>query len=84
MDSRRKKLAFYEGDSRAKVTTVHCYKGLEAKAVVLQVSRAKTATELALAYAGLTRMKWDDLGCYLTIVDSTPELHEFSDERALH
>ena len=83
-DSRRKKLAFYKGDARVKVTTVHCYKGLESKAVVLQVSRAKTATELALAYAGLTRMKWDDLGCYLTIVNSTPELRAFSDEHALH
>lgn len=81
-DSRRKKLAFYKGDARVKVTTVHCYKGLESKAVVLQISRAKTATELALAYAGLTRMKWDDLGCYLTIVNSTPQLRAFSDECA--
>ena len=83
-DSRRKKLAFYKGDARVKVTTVHCYKGLESKAVVLQVSRAKKATELALVYAGLTRMKSDDLGCYLTIVNSTPELRAFSDETAAH
>lgn len=79
-DSRRKKLAFYKGDARVKVTTVHCFKGLESKAVVLQVSRASTAGQLALAYSGLTRLKWDDLGCYLTIVNSTPELRAFSGE----
>jgi len=66
------------------VTTVQSYKGLESKAVVLQVSRAKTATELALVYAGLTRMKWNDLGCYLTIVNSTPELRAFSDKAETH
>jgi hypothetical protein len=73
-DSRRKKLAFYKGDARVKVTTIHSFKGWESKAVVVQVSKADTMDSLALVYTAITRLKMDDAGCYLTVVNSTAEL----------
>lgn len=79
-DSRRKKMVFYKGDARVKVTTLHSFKGWESKAVVVQVSHAASAEALALVYTGLTRMKWDDRGCYLTVVCSATELAEFGAE----
>jgi hypothetical protein len=77
MDSRRKKLAFYKGDARIKVTTIHSFKGWESKAIVLQVSAASSLKDLALIYAGITRLKRDDRGCYLTVVCSAPELKNY-------
>lgn len=73
-DGRRKKLAFYKGDARVKVTTIHSFKGWESKAMVLQIGSASTSKDLALAYAGITRLKRDDRGCHLTVVCSAPEL----------
>lgn len=79
MDSRRKKLAFYKGDARIKVTTIHSFKGWESKAIVLQVSAASSLKDLALTYAGITRLKRDDRGCYLTVVCSAPELKSYGE-----
>lgn len=76
-DSRRKKLAFYKGDARVKVTTIHSFKGWESRSIVLQISNASSKKDLALAYAGMTRLKRDDRGCYLTVVCSASELRDF-------
>lgn len=76
-DSRRKKIGFYKGDARVKVTTVHSFKGWESKAIVVQISKANTLDALALAYTGITRLKWDSLGCYLRVINSTKELEAF-------
>lgn len=75
--SRRKKLAFYKGDARVKVTTVHSFKGWESRALVVQISNAADTKGLALAYVAITRLKRDDRGCYLTVVCSAPELREY-------
>lgn len=74
---RRKKLAFFQGDARVKVTTIHSFKGWESKALVVQISRATGQDSLALAYAGITRLKRDDRGCYLTVVCSASELADY-------
>lgn len=76
-DSRRKKLAFYKGDARVKVTTIHSFKGWESRALVVQVSNAFDTRGLSLAYVAITRLKRDDHGCYLTVVCSAPELQEY-------
>lgn len=77
-DSRRRKLAFYKGDARIKVTTVQSFKGWESRALVLLISDAKNRGSLALAYAGITRLRRDDHGCYLTVVCAAPQLAEYS------
>lgn len=76
-DGRRKKLAFYGGDARVKITTIQCFKGWESRALVVQISNASDARGLALAYVGITRLKRDDRGCFLTVVCSAPHLREF-------
>lgn len=76
-DGRRKKLAFYRGDARIKITTIQSFKGWESRALVVQISQASDAKSLALAYAGITRLKQDNHGCFLTVVCSAPHLREF-------
>lgn len=75
--ARRKKLAFFKGDGRAKVTTVHSFKGWESSALVVYISRAETRDDLALAYAGITRLKATDRGSQLTVVSCASQLATF-------
>ncbi len=72
--SRRKKLSFFLGDARVKITTTHCFKGWEARAIVVRVDRARNERDLALLYTGLTRLKRHSSGSYLTVVCSDPSL----------
>lgn len=76
-DAQRKKLAFFSGKAFVKITTLHSFKGWESKALVVHIGRADSQGALSLAYAGLTRLKKDELGCYLTIVNEAPELRDF-------
>jgi hypothetical protein len=76
-DGRRRKLAFFKGDARVKITTIQSFKGWESRALVVQISEASSPTGLALAYAAITRLKQDDRGCFLTVICSAPELKEF-------
>jgi len=76
-DGRRRKLAFFRGDARVKVTTIQSFKGWENRALIVQISEASDPTGLALAYAAITRLKQDDRGCFLTVVCSAPQLREF-------
>ena len=76
-DGRRRKLAFFRGDARVKITTIQSFKGWENRALVVQISKASDTASLALAYAAITRLKKDDRGSFLTVVCSAPELREF-------
>lgn len=76
-DGRRKKLAFYKGDARVKVTTIHSFKGWESRALVVAISSASDARALALAYVAITRLKRDERGCYLTVVCAEPMLQQY-------
>ena len=75
-ESRRKNLEFYKGDIRVEVTKVHCFYGRESKALVVEIPNANTLKALALAYTGCTRLKWNDLGSYLTVVNSQDSAHD--------
>lgn len=76
-ESRRKKLAFHKGDGRAKVTTIQSFKGWEASALVLYVSKADNAEQLSLAYTGMTRLKAIDRGALMSVVSSSARLESF-------
>jgi hypothetical protein len=76
-ESRRKKLAFFKGDARVKVTTLHSFKGWESTALVLLVTRARTQEDLALAYTGITRLKLSERGSFLLVVCSEERLSSF-------
>jgi hypothetical protein len=83
-DGKRKKQAFFKGDARVKVTTLHSFKGWESKTLVVHIGNAKTPASLALAYAGITRLKKDDFGCYLTVVCEADELAEYGRSWPVH
>lgn len=74
---RRQKMGFYMGDARVKATTLHSFKGWEARLLVVYITQAPDPKSLALIYAGLTRLKRNVNGSWLTVVSSAPELSAF-------
>lgn len=73
-ESRRRKMGFYMGDARVKATTLHSFKGWEARLLVVYVTEVAHAESLALVYAGLTRLKRSREGSWLTVVCSASPL----------
>lgn len=76
-ESRGKKLAFFKGDARAKITTIQSFKGWESSVIVLCISKARTFEDCSLAYTGMTRLKALSDGAVMTVVSSATELTEF-------
>lgn len=74
---RRRKMGFYMGDGRIKATTLLSFKGWESRLMVVHVSRAKNAEDMASIYAALTRLKRSPQGSWLTVVCSAPELSNY-------
>ena len=79
-ESRRRKLAFFLGDARIKATTLHSFKGWEARHLVLHISRVGSSEDRALFYTALTRLKKHPNGSMLTVVSSCPNLRDFGFE----
>ena len=76
-ESRRKKLAFFKGDRRAKLTTIQSFKGWESSVLVLYVSKAESLEQLSLVYTGMTRLKAVERGACLTVISSAASLESF-------
>lgn len=74
---RRKKLAFFMGDARIKVTTMHSFKGWETRALLICVERVNDDKSKALLYTGLTRLKHHPSGSFLTVICGDPNLAEY-------
>ena len=79
-EQRRQKLAFFQGDARVKATTLHSFKGWEARHLVLYVENIASARDRALLYTALTRLKRHVNGSVLTVVCSCPDLYEFGSQ----
>lgn len=79
--ARRRKLGFYKGTAEIKATTVHSFKGLEARALVIcfnpAESHAMRTGTLALFYAAMSRLKRTERGAHLSVVCSVPELASY-------
>ncbi|MDO9278260.1 MAG: NERD domain-containing protein/DEAD/DEAH box helicase [Polaromonas sp.] len=78
-ESRRQKVGFYMGDARVKATTLHSFKGWEAKTLVVYMGRNITPGALALLYTGLTRLKRHPDGSYLTVISNSNKLREYGE-----
>ncbi len=76
-DSRRRKLSFFLGAAEVKATTLHSFKGWEARNLVVSVSRVETPEDRALFYTALTRLKRHTSGSKLTVVSSCSVLSDF-------
>ena len=79
-EQRRQKLAFFRGDARVKATTLHSFKGWEARHLVLYVENIDRARDRALLYTALTRLKRHVDGSVLTVVCSCPDLYDFGSQ----
>ena len=76
-ESRRKKMGFFMGGASIKATTLHCFKGWETRALVLFIGHAIDTRSLAAAYSGMTRLKRNVNGSYLTVVCAAQELEQY-------
>ena len=76
-ESRCKKILFFSRDSRMKSTTLHSFKGLESRHLVVYVDQIDFPNTCALLYVGLTRLKIHPKGSMLTVVSSCPKLRGF-------
>ena len=76
-EDRRRKLAFWKGAARVKVTTLHSFKGWEARTLVLSITHASKPTDLAVIFTGLTRLKRHAAGSTMTVVCSDERLKTF-------
>lgn len=88
-DSRNKKLNFRPRDPRMKATTIHSFKNLESRHLVIYVSNTmiiddefdQPAMLYAVFYTALTRLKkYDGGACCLTVVSTCSELENFGSE----
>lgn len=78
-ESRRKKIGFFMGDARVKLTTIQSFKGWESRLLILVISKANSQQGLSAIYAGLTRLKRSEHGTSnLSVICSAPELGDFA------
>ena len=73
----RLKMAFFLGRPNLKATTLHSFKGWETRMLVLHLGQAMSPTQMAAAYAAITRLKRDPAGSFLTVVCSAPQLSDY-------
>ena len=76
------KMAFYMGDARIKATTIHSFKGWECPILIVHITDASNPEDLALIYAGLTRLKRRTEGSWLTVICSAHQLSK--SKKAVH
>ena len=73
-----RKMVFTKLASTVKATTIHSFKGWESRMIVILITKAKTPKDFALIYTGLTRIKQHPLGSFLTVVNTTENLKNYS------
>lgn len=73
-NARRQKRAFFQGVAKIKATTLHSFKGWEARHLMLFVESVERAEDRALVYTALTRLRRHEAGSALTVVSCCPEL----------
>ena len=76
--SRRQKRAFFQGNARIKATTVHSFKGWEARHLIVFVASVERAEDKALLYTALTRLRGHEHGSCLTVVSCCDELRPYA------
>lgn len=75
--ARRQKRAFFQGAAQVKATTLHSFKGWEARHLVVFVGRVGRSEDRALLYTAMTRIRRHVAGSALTVVSCCPELVDY-------
>lgn len=78
-EQNRRKMAFFLGRPRVKATTLHSFKGWEARMLVLHLGHAMSPENMAAAYAAITRLKRDPGGSFLTVICSALQLSDYGE-----
>lgn len=76
-DKRRKKSYFFMSSPTIKATTLHSFKGWEARAIVIHIDEYIDKSFFPLIYTGLTRLKRHQKCSYLTVVCACDKLSTF-------
>ena len=77
LHSRRQKLWFFQGSEKVKATTLHSFKGWEARHLILFVESVERAKDRALLYTALTRLRRHVRGSCLTVVSTCEALRAY-------
>ena len=77
IESKRRKHAFFLGNPMLKATTIQSFKGYEAKAIVLYINKMQ---DEELTYVGLTRLKENSEGNFITVINANPKFDNFGNK----
>ena len=69
-NQRDENMLFFWGNPMAKATTIQSFKGYEAKAIVLYINKMQ---DEELAYVGLTRLKENSEGNFITVINANQD-----------
>ena len=75
---RRQKLYFFKGSERVKGSSIHSFKGLESRAIILCLQDTKSPRDLYAAYLALTRLKASSDGSILYVLSSNQQYAEYA------
>jgi hypothetical protein len=78
-EARKQKIYFYKGSERVKATTIHSFKGWEARNLVIYIDRVISERDHVAVYTALTRVVRATEGSSLTVVTTCPELQRFGE-----
>ena len=70
-------MSFWKGVPKVKATTIHSFKGWEARLLVININQAKTLKDFAIIYTALTRIKKHSLGSFLTVISGAEKLNQY-------
>lgn len=78
-EQRKRKNRFWPGVNALKGSTVHSFKGWEARGVVIAIEPGRESHDAALAYVALSRVKGDpnNRSAFVTVVNADPRFAEF-------
>lgn len=78
---RRRKVRFWPGVNAIKGSTVHSFKGWEARAIVAVIEPGHPAQDAVLAYVALSRVKGEpsDRPAFVTVVNAAPQFRTFKE-----
>lgn len=74
---KKRKMSFWKGVPKVKATTIHSFKGWEARLLVININQAKTLKDFAIIYTALTRIKKHSLGSFLTVISGAEKLNQY-------
>jgi superfamily I DNA/RNA helicase len=76
-EEQRKKRAFFQGHAAVKSTTLHSFKGWEARHLVLLIDRFDSSEDRAIIYTALTRLRRHEHGSSMSVVCSCDSLRAY-------